>query len=105
MPAPRRVLGVPKPFCAASTLALEDGAFLVLAGESGSGKTTMLRMIAGLDRADAGSIEINGTLMDDAKRVFVPAERRGLGMVFQDFALMAAFELPGERGAGALPAG
>ena len=68
-------------------LALEDGAFLVLAGESGSGKTTMLRMIAGLDRADSGRIEINGTLMDDAKRVFVPAERRGLGMVFQDFAL------------------
>ena len=68
-------------------LALEDGQFLVLAGESGSGKTTMLRIIAGLDRADAGSVEINGTLMDDAKRVFVPAERRGLGMVFQDFAL------------------
>jgi ABC-type sulfate/molybdate transport systems ATPase subunit len=68
-------------------LALEDGAFLVLAGESGSGKTTMLRMIAGLDRADAGSIEINGTLMDNATGVFVPAEHRGLGMVFQDFAL------------------
>lgn len=68
-------------------LTLEDGAFLVLAGESGSGKTTMLRMIAGLERADAGRIEINGTLMDDAARVFVPAERRRLGMVFQDFAL------------------
>ncbi|MBB5373413.1 ABC transporter ATP-binding protein [Acidocella aromatica] len=68
-------------------LALNDGDFLVLAGESGSGKTTMLRMIAGLDRADAGIVEINGTVMDDAGRVFIPAERRGLGMVFQDFAL------------------
>ncbi|MDR3717872.1 MAG: ABC transporter ATP-binding protein [Bryobacteraceae bacterium] len=68
-------------------LALNDGDFLVLAGESGSGKTTMLRMIAGLDRADAGVVEINGTVVDDARRVFVPAERRGLGMVFQDFAL------------------
>ena len=68
-------------------LALEDGKFLVLAGESGSGKTTMLRLIAGLDRADAGCVKIAGAVVDDAARVFVPAERRGLGMVFQDFAL------------------
>lgn len=68
-------------------LALEEGRFLVLAGESGSGKTTMLRMIAGLDRADAGRLKINGAVVDDAARTFVPAERRGLGMVFQDFAL------------------
>jgi len=68
-------------------LTLNEGDFLVLAGESGSGKTTMLRMIAGLDRADEGIVEINGTVVDDAGRVFIPAERRGLGMVFQDFAL------------------
>ena len=68
-------------------LALEEGQFLVLAGESGSGKTTMLRLIAGLDRADAGCVKIAGAVVDDAARVFVPAERRGLGMVFQDFAL------------------
>ncbi|HYP63345.1 MAG TPA: ATP-binding cassette domain-containing protein, partial [Acidocella sp.] len=68
-------------------LALAEGQCLVLAGESGSGKTTLLRLIAGLDRADAGRIEIKGAMMDDAARIFVPAERRGLGMVFQDFAL------------------
>ena len=68
-------------------LDLAPGAFLVLAGESGSGKTTMLRMIAGLDRADTGRIFIHGALMDDAAGTFVPAERRGLGMVFQEFAL------------------
>ncbi len=68
-------------------LALNEGDFLVLAGESGSGKTTLLRMIAGLDRADEGVVEINGAVVDDARRVFIPAERRGLGMVFQDFAL------------------
>jgi iron(III) transport system ATP-binding protein len=68
-------------------LALEEGQFLVLAGESGSGKTTMLRMIAGLDRVDAGYIKIADAVVDDSALVFVPAERRGLGMVFQDFAL------------------
>lgn len=68
-------------------LTLPEGEFLVLAGESGSGKTTLLRLIAGLDRADAGRISLNGALVDDAGRVFLPAEQRGLGMVFQDFAL------------------
>ncbi|MGE4483348.1 ABC transporter ATP-binding protein [Acidocella sp.] len=68
-------------------LALPEGELLVLAGESGSGKTSLLRLIAGLDRADAGRISLGGRLVDDASRLFVPAEGRGLGMVFQDFAL------------------
>lgn len=66
---------------------IADGEFLVLLGPSGCGKSTLLRMVAGLERADAGRIAINGTVMDDAARLYVPAERRGLGMVFQDFAL------------------
>ena len=85
-------------------LALEQGQFLVLAGESGSGKTTMLRLIAGLDRADAGCIKIAGAVVDDAAQVFVPAERRGLGMVFQDFALWPHLSCL-ENVALALPAG
>jgi iron(III) transport system ATP-binding protein len=85
-------------------LALAEGQCLVLAGESGSGKTTLLRLIAGLDRADAGRIEIKGAMMDDAARIFVPAERRGLGMVFQDFALWPHMSCL-ENVALALPAG
>lgn len=68
-------------------MALDDGQILVLAGESGSGKTTLLRLIAGLDRPDSGRISVAGALVDDGRRGFVPAEGRGLGMVFQDFAL------------------
>jgi iron(III) transport system ATP-binding protein len=69
------------------SLAMEAGECLVLAGESGSGKTSLLRLIGGLDRADRGAISIGGTLVEDGGGRFVPPERRGLGMVFQDFAL------------------
>ncbi|HEY1856022.1 ABC transporter ATP-binding protein [Acidocella sp.] len=69
------------------SLTLGQGQFLVLAGESGSGKTTLLRLASGLDRADTGSIHIHGRLVDDAKAAFVPADKRKLAMVFQDFAL------------------
>ncbi len=69
------------------SLTLQPGQFLVLAGESGSGKTTLLRMAAGLDRTDTGSITINGKLVDDSKGIFIAAEKRRLGMVFQEFAL------------------
>lgn len=69
------------------TLAVESGECVVLAGESGSGKTSMLRVVGGLDRADAGSVTIAGRMVEDADRIFLPPEQRGLGMVFQDFAL------------------
>ncbi len=69
------------------SLELEQGRFLVLAGESGSGKTTLLRMAAGLDRTDSGTIRIQDRLVDDAGGVFIAAEKRRLGMVFQEFAL------------------
>ena len=69
------------------SLTLRQGQFLVLAGESGSGKTTLLRLASGLDRADTGNIHIHGRLVDDAKAIFVPADKRKLAMVFQDFAL------------------
>ena len=62
--------------------------FLILIGGSGSGKTTLLRTVAGLDRADAGRVTLRGAVVDDpAARLFVPSEKRRLGMVFQDYAL------------------
>jgi iron(III) transport system ATP-binding protein len=67
-------------------MAAPEGRVLALLGPSGSGKTTALRLIAGFDRPDAGSIEIAGrTVVDDS--TFMPPEQRRVGMVFQDFAL------------------
>jgi len=67
-------------------LDVHPGHILTLLGPSGSGKTTALRLIAGFDRADRGRIEIDGKVVCD-REVFVPPEKRRVGMVFQDYAL------------------
>ena len=59
-----------------------------LFGHSGSGKTTCLRCIAGLERAPQGRLEINGELwQDSASGLFVPPHQRALGYVFQEASL------------------
>ncbi|MGT2464251.1 ABC transporter ATP-binding protein [Sinomonas atrocyanea] len=67
-------------------LEVEPGEFLVLLGPSGSGKSTLLRTLAGVERPDAGSLQIAGRTVA-APGAHVPPERRDLGMVFQDYAL------------------
>ena len=68
------------------SLDVPAGSLVALLGPSGCGKTTLLRTIAGLERPDAGRIEIGRrTVAGDAD--FVPPERRRVGMVFQDWAL------------------
>ncbi len=62
------------------------GEIFALLGASGCGKTTTLRLIAGFEKADSGSVTINERVLDD-KRVFVPPESREIGFVFQDYAL------------------
>jgi iron(III) transport system ATP-binding protein len=68
------------------TFEARQGELVALLGPSGCGKTTTLRMIAGLEPQDRGSIAIAGTVVA-SDTVFVPAERRRVGMVFQDYAL------------------
>jgi iron(III) transport system ATP-binding protein len=77
---------------------------LALLGPSGCGKTTTLRLIAGFEELDAGSIEIDGQLVA-GDRQQIPPEKRRAGMVFQDYAIFphlsvaqnVGFGLPGGR--------
>ncbi|KAM9863750.1 ABC transporter ATP-binding protein [Leucobacter sp. BZR 635] len=63
-------------------LDINAGEFITLLGASGSGKSTLLNIISGFNKADAGSLEIDG---EDFTRK--PPHKRGLGMVFQHYAL------------------
>jgi ABC-type sugar transport system ATPase subunit len=84
-------------------LVIEEGQFVVLLGPSGCGKTTTLRMIAGLEQITAGEMHFDGRLMNHE-----PPERRGVGMVFQNYALYPhmtvaenlSFGLESQRGRG-----
>ncbi|MUT68760.1 ABC transporter ATP-binding protein [Paenibacillus sp. NEAU-GSW1] len=67
-------------------LTLRKGETVGLLGPSGCGKSTLLRLIAGLAAPSEGRIAINGRTMVDEKRFVLP-EKRGIGMVFQDYAL------------------
>jgi multiple sugar transport system ATP-binding protein len=64
------------------TLAVDDGELLVLLGSSGCGKTTVLRLVAGLDEVSEGTVRIGGRVVDD-----VDPKDRDVAMVFQSYAL------------------
>lgn len=68
------------------SLHAEPGECIVVLGASGCGKSTLLRMVAGLERPDEGSICLDGSVVSDA-RTFLPTEQRGVGVVFQSYAL------------------
>src|SRR4051812_46392743 len=78
--------GRPRPAVEGVSLGLRAGDIGVLIGPSGCGKTTLLRAVAGLEPLGAGEILISGQAVAGAG-VNVPAERRKVGMVFQDYAL------------------
>ncbi|MCI8908378.1 MAG: ABC transporter ATP-binding protein [Angelakisella sp.] len=68
------------------TQEFREGEFITLLGPSGCGKTTMLRMIAGFERPTQGEIAI-GEQVVSSKKVFIPPEKRDIGMVFQSYAV------------------
>ena len=70
------------------TFSIESGEIFTLLGPSGCGKTTTLRLVAGLEEPDGGEILIHGQpVAAPARGIFVPPEKRRLGMVFQSYAI------------------
>lgn len=70
------------------TLSINRGECFTLLGPSGCGKTVLLRLIAGFETPDAGRITIDNTVVTDpASDIHIPPDRRGLGVVFQDYAV------------------
>ncbi len=68
------------------SLTVQAGQVTCLLGPSGCGKSTTLRLIAGVEKLDRGEIRVDGDLVCDANRS-IPPENRGVGLMFQDFAL------------------
>lgn len=69
-------------------LCINKGEFAFLVGASGSGKSTMLKLIMKEEEPTEGEIHVNGYEVSSLKRKEVPYLRRGLGIVFQDFRLL-----------------
>ncbi|MEM4005426.1 MAG: ABC transporter ATP-binding protein [Desulfurococcaceae archaeon] len=70
------------------SLAIKKGELVTLLGPSGCGKTTTLRLIAGLEIPDEGEILIGGEVVSSpAKRIHIPPHKRGIGMIFQNYAV------------------
>ena len=69
-------------------LTIQDNEFFAIYGKSGSGKTTILRMIAGLEKPEEGFISFNRIVyFDSNKKIHLPPQRRNVGFVFQNYAL------------------
>lgn len=75
-------------FCLSVSFSIKKNEFIVITGKSGSGKTTLLRCIAGLEKPDRGIIKINDKIFYSSKEnIFLPTQKRKIGMVFQSYAL------------------
>lgn len=70
-------------------LTLPGTGVTALFGHSGSGKTTVLRLMAGLEKSNQGHLQINGEVWQDGQRLFLPTHQRNLGYVFQEASLFA----------------
>ena len=78
----------PVPAVTDLSIEIAKGEALTLLGPSGCGKTTTLRMVAGLEKPDAGAIRFDGKpVVSIADGINLPPEKRNIGMVFQSYAI------------------
>lgn len=67
---------------------IEKGKLVCIYGNSGVGKTTILRILSGLAESEKSLITVDGEVWDDSeKKIHLPIQKRSIGFVFQDFAL------------------
>ncbi|WP_456464884.1 ABC transporter ATP-binding protein [Persephonella sp.] len=84
----KRLKGYRGDFILDVDLTAEEGNFITIFGRSGAGKTTLIRMIAGLLNPDDGFIEVNGKVRYESNRdINLPPQKRNVGVVFQEYAL------------------
>ena len=69
------------------TLNIDDGEFVFIIGHSGAGKTTLTKLLLCEERVSSGHLEVNGFRLDKIRSWKIPALRRTMGVVFQDFKL------------------
>jgi len=69
-------------------LQIEKGSFVSIFGKSGAGKTSLLKLLAGLMKPESGEIKVkNQTWFNQQKNIHLPPQKRNIGFVFQDYAL------------------
>lgn len=78
----------PTPALDEINLNIEDGEFVFLVGSSGSGKSSLIRLMLKEDKATTGTVEVDGVNVGELQNRKVPEYRRRMGVVFQDFRLL-----------------
>ena len=74
------------------SLSVNKGEFISFIGESGSGKSTFLKCLSGLEKINSGSIKLNGRVMN-SENIFIKPQNRNIGFVFQDYPLFPHLNL------------
>ncbi len=69
------------------SLRIDDGEFVFVVGHSGAGKTTLTKLLICEERISSGKLEVNGFHLEKIRKRKIPALRRTMGVVFQDFKL------------------
>ena len=70
------------------SMQIEDGEFCFLIGSSGSGKSTIIKMITGELKPTSGAVHVNGYSLERIRKREIPYLRRTVGVVFQDYRLI-----------------